>query len=602
MGKDKQSDKYDGPRDQNAQQSDQNSAMSSLAQNANENLASSNDLFSLSDADLQNAFGSNNDLSSFNTEGSGNVNGSDNTAFTGNAANIGNTIASGNSAASQNALGSGNTSGSGNTISYTTDMLTANEILSGNRVGSGNEIMSGNAASKLENIQDIADGSEIEMNSTAAREVIEAEESSSVTADDFAISMNSLMGDGNDARSVAENTNELDDTDQIEDITLNLGPASQQADAEQKRDRDDDDERDSWSSRQDDQPGIGQVFEQTVTAQAEKASVGDGMDDGQSLTGITGDVDLSVAIGASAAAAAMAEGALQELRSGSNTALNEATVAAVGQNESVDLSETMSVSGQNEGNDIQSGNVEDSNNTVSSGNTLASDNVVGADNTVASGNDILSGNEVLSDNTSASGNDIGVDKDFGSDNLIGSNNDILSDNVIGSNNTQITETNKIEIENEAKVDVTEVAAADLVEAEENSDILLDDLTVDYGTLTGAGNDMAFDLDQANSLVDSDSINDISLNLAGSFEQTVEATAGEAFADDATDGGAGTMLADIIGNVSIDVANTADASAVADAQGITQTIASGGNVMLNSMDMSITGGDSSFVQSADDIIG
>jgi hypothetical protein len=196
---------------------------------------------------------------------------------------------------------------------------------------------------------------------------------------------------------------------------------------------------------------------------------------------------------------------------------------------------------------------------------------------------------------------VAVDRSFGSDNEIASNNSLLSDNAIGSNNTVTSETTKIEIENEAEISVNEVAAATLVAADDEAEVLLDDLSVDYGTLTGAGNDMAFDLDQANTLVDGDTIDDISLTLAGSFEQTVEATAGEAYADDATDGGAGTMLSDIIGNVAIDVQNTADASAVANAQGITQTIASGGNVMLNSLDMSITGGDSSFAQTADDII-
>jgi hypothetical protein len=261
----------------------------------------------------------------------------------------------------------------------------------------------------------------------------------------------------------------------------------------------------------------------------------------------------------------------------------------------------LALTGSGDGNTVESNNTENSNNTTASGNEMASNNVVGADNTLASGNDILTGNDAFSSNSTLSENDVAVDRSFGSDNEIASNNSLLSDNAIGSNNTVTSETTKIEIENEAEISVNEVAAATLVAADDEAEVLLDDLSVDYGTLTGAGNDMAFDLDQANTLVDGDTLDDISLTLAGSFEQTVEATAGEAYADDATDGGAGTMLSDIIGNVAIDVQNTADASAVANAQGITQTIASGGNVMLNSLDMSITGGDSSFAQTADDII-
>ena len=117
--------------------------------------------------------------------------------------------------------------------------------------------------------------------------------------------------------------------------------------------------------------------------------------------------------------------------------------------------------------------------------------------------------------------------------------------------------------------------------------------------------MAFDLDQANQLVDSDNVSDVSLSFMGSFEQSVVATAGEALAGDGFEGAGGeghaTMLSDIIGDVSIDAANIANANASAYADGISQTVTTGGNIMLNSFDLSIVGGDSDYSQIVDDVV-
>ncbi|MEM5469384.1 hypothetical protein [Celeribacter marinus] len=587
-----------GSSEQEATTSFEDVLASSLEQNLTDGGASNNEVGSDNQNDVDNTLGSDNDVLSYNIDDSFN------------------SVLSGNALGSNNAYGSDNVTGSGNTTTYAADILSANELLSGNVTSSDNDTNSGNVTSTLSNTDKLFDRSETEGEFGAARDLIEAEGDASVTADDIAVSMNSLTGDGNDSRTVAENTNDLRDSDEIEDIDMNLGPAAVLADAGDRNDDDDkgrgkdrdDDDDDKGRGDDDDvaEAAGGQVFSQNVSAEAELARVADGMDDGQSFTDVKGDIDLSVSNLASASAGAVADGAAQDVKSGSNTALNEGVISAIGGSEADTLSETMNVTEGGEpvlsGNDIASGNQNDVSNTDLSGNDVASGNIDDSSNAFGSGNDVVSGNDIKSGNRTDSGNDVDGEISVGSENLYQSNNVTGSGNDTNTDNVSLKETNTSVIRDSSEVEISDFAANELIEAEDEATVLLDDITVDYGTLSGAGNDMAFDLDQANNLVDVDTIGDITLTLNGSFEQTVTADAGEALAGDGTVGGEGTMFSDIIGDVSVDVANVADASAIAQAQGITQTIASGGNVMLNSFDMSVTGGDSSFDQSFDDMIG
>ena len=86
---------------------------------------------------------------------------------------------------------------------------------------------------------------------------------------------------------------------------------------------------------------------------------------------------------------------------------------------------------------------------------------------------------------------------------------------------------------------------------------------------------------------------------GDFTQELDVHGGQADAGDAVEGDS--VVSDIIGDVSIDLANLAETNAIAEAQGLSQNISTGGNVMLNTFDMSVIGGDSNMEQSFDDMI-
>lgn len=620
---------------------------------ATEEFGLRNDLFSNNAENVDNDRFSGNDIASDNRTGTANEIASGNDILSGNRSGVDNTRGSGNDIASGNTAASGNVAGSDNTADIAVDLFSGNETDSNNDVDSGNRFDSNNTES-LELDVDLSETlTETEARTTGAEDLVEAAGAASVTADDIAVSVDALTGAGNDQRTTAETANAAEDGDTVSGIEASFGGASGRGDRD---DRDDKDDKDDKDERGQDRGGEG--FSQTVTATAEQARVDDGMDDGVGavqglsdegvsamLSDVAGDAGIATTNAATADAGAAAEGVRQSVSTGGSTVLNEAGFDVTGGDESVTVAgdrireagtetargdtDTAStaigndndlLSGNESGarndlasdNDVLSGNVTASDNTVASDNAVASDNVRDAGNTELSDNAVASDNLVGSNNVTDSGNAVSADAAIASGNVTGSGNDLGSDNALGSNNVETTEIafdGSLEVSGES---VFESGAADLIDATDGATVLLDDVAIDYGSLSGEGNDMAFDLDQANTLADNDSVSGVSLDLQGGFSQSVSASAGEAVAGDGVDDGFGlgmigggegqaSLLSDVFGDASVSTANIAEASATATAQGVTQSIATGGNVLANSIDQSVVGGDSAISQMGDDIV-
>lgn len=119
----------------------------------------------------------------------------------------------------------------------------------------------------------------------------------------------------------------------------------------------------------------------------------------------------------------------------------------------------------------------------------------------------------------------------------------------------------------------------------------------------------FDVSQANSLDDSDQINDaLVFNDAGSVvDQTASATGGTADSDDGITaiGSGGSFInspASIAGDLSISGAADAHADALASAEAFTQSLRTGGNGQLNSFNASIVGASQNITNIAGDNAG
>lgn len=401
-------------------------------------------------------------------------------------------------------------------------------------------------------------------------------------------------------------------------------------------------------------------FQQDVTATAANARLDDGIDGGvfngsiggaeaeaqtDVLSDVIGDARFGVTNAATSQAAAGVDGVRQDLATGGTTMLNEAASDVVGGAERVTVAgdtiamgtvaapaaaeesaeldqfngnEVASGNEKTVGNDFASSNSVGSDNTVGSENTALSGNVTGSGNTTNSGNTTASNNVAASDNsafsgnTTASDNAFSLDKDIASDNEILSGNETLSGNRVLSGNDTSTDVSVDLSKVETLDSVEEIGASGLVNASHDSHVTVDDLFIDYGRLAGAGNDTAFDLEQINELNDTDTVSDISLEMTGGFSQNVNVMAGAASAEDGLDEGIAngrlhggesqaSLLSDVVGNASLNVENIATSDALAQVDGVTQSISTGGNVLANSFEQTLVGGDSTLSQTGDDIL-
>ena len=497
--------------------------------------------------------------------------GLDNTTASGNLTNVENLMGSNNFAKTDNTGGSSNTTGSGNATNHISDIHSGNEIMSGNSIASGNTAGSGNTVLLNDIFDRSADRSDFDSDSGAADDLLNVTgQHTDFTADDISVAMNTLQGKGNDSGTVVNGTNALDESDTIKDIDFDFDGGNSGGGGR--------------GPHIQGRPDSGEFF-QDIDVTGGDADANDGVDDNLEFSDVVGDVSGSVTNMAATTSAGMAQGLAQDLSAGSNTTLNETSIDAVGGAESVSLSDTMSYGRADF--DVASGNVDSSLNQQNVGNDILS------------GNGASTGNTWGSDNTKSSNNDTASDKSIGSDNSLGSENDMSSNNTTASNNFTSESYDWDVSSDRTDTDLSDFAANDLIDISGGADVLLDDVTVDYGSLTGAGNDMSFDLDQANSLTDNDNISDISFDFNGDFTQELDVHGGQADAGDAVEGDS--VVSDIIGDVSIDLANLAETNAIAEAQGLSQNISTGGNVMLNTFDMSVIGGDSNMEQSFDDMI-
>ncbi len=149
-------------------------------------------------------------------------------------------------------------------------------------------------------------------------------------------------------------------------------------------------------------------------------------------------------------------------------------------------------------------------------------------------------------------------------------------------------------------DVNDLDSYDLIDVS-NGSLTMDDFDLDVtaigNSFNGPGNDMQFDVNQTNDLVDNDTVADTHVAYNGSFWngpfQDVSADGGDATAGN----GIGWMDAQNTDGISGSAAASADASASAEA--FTAGIVVGANLQVNSFSATVVGGDSF---SADDLDG
>lgn len=395
---------------------------------------------------------------------------------------------------------------------------------------------------------------------------VKPDQTATVDFSDFGVSVDALTGAGNDVSSVFDNANAVTDNDGVAGVEL----------------------------------AVADDFEQTVEARAEDAETDDAIDAGAGdelldghgaqgvagvLSNVTGDAAFAVTNGASVGADGFADGLQQAVATGRNTAVNEATTATTGGSDSVDVvGDTI-----RDGTDGATGDASDARGDQDARVFRGKDEERDDDDR---GGDERRGDDEDRDET---------DERAGSENR--GNDDARAEKDDGGarDDRQATE--------DTDAGFNSIELGDVANG---TSVFFDDIDVDFGALSGDGNDMAFDIDQANTLADNDSVQGVSLRLEGGFEQRVTAEAEGASADDGigggfatalNDGGAGSasFLGDVLGNASASVANIAEANATATATGITQSVNTGGNVLGNSIDQTVVGGDSSVSSVGDDIV-
>ena len=140
-------------------------------------------------------------------------------------------------------------------------------------------------------------------------------------------------------------------------------------------------------------------------------------------------------------------------------------------------------------------------------------------------------------------------------------------------------------------DVNDLDSSSLIDVD--GALSMDDFTFDLtaigNSFNGAGNDMQFDVNQANDLIDNDNVSGTNVSYTGSGWngpfQDVTATGGTSTAGD----GIGNINADHTGAISGSAAATGDA--LASAQAFTANIVVGANLQVNNFTATVVGGDS-----------
>ncbi|EAV42561.1 fibrinogen binding protein [Stappia aggregata IAM 12614] len=120
------------------------------------------------------------------------------------------------------------------------------------------------------------------------------------------------------------------------------------------------------------------------------------------------------------------------------------------------------------------------------------------------------------------------------------------------------------------------------------DINVEDVLND--ALNGAGNDTGFVLNNSNMLEDNDQATDTYVANQASFAQNLTATGGSAVADDGLAFGGSSMTVDALDDATVIGEVMAAANAANSTEAFVNELVQGANILNNSVDTSIVGGD------------